>query len=131
MGRGSGRHVGIWGTFESVHHIRELNSIPDEKDREIVSNQVVVAILRIELDSKTPGVSHCIRRAPPSGDGGKAHEHRGLFRRVLKECRLGLRLNAIVNLEVAMCSSPLGMDNPLGNAFPVKMSHLLNKLDIL
>jgi hypothetical protein len=49
----------------------------------------------------------------------------------LKEFRLGIGLHALVNLKVAMCSRPFGMDNPLGNALSIKMSHLLNKLDIM
>ena len=114
-----------------MNHIWELNSVPDEKYGEIVANQVVVAILGVELDGKAAGISYCVRRAPPSSDSRKPHEHGGLFLGVLKEFSLGIGLHAIINLKVAVCSRSFGMDNPLGNAFPVKMSHLLNKLDIL
>ena len=131
MGRGSGRHVGIWRTLKGVNHIRELDSITNEKNGKIVPNQIVVTILGIELDGKAAGVSDRICRASTSSDGGEANEHWGLFLRILNEFRLGVRLHALVNLEVAVCPCSFGMDNPLGDTFPVKMSHLLNKLNIL
>jgi hypothetical protein len=40
-----------------VHHVRELDSIPDEEDLQIVANQVPVAVLRIELYSETTRVT--------------------------------------------------------------------------
>ena len=38
-----------------MNHIGELYGIPDEKHGEIISDQVVVAILGIELYGKAPG----------------------------------------------------------------------------
>ena len=114
-----------------MYHIRELDGIPDEKHGKIISDQVVVALLSIELDGKAPGVSNRICRAPPSSDSRKPYKHRGLHCWILKKFRLGIRLHTPVNLEIAMGPCSFGMDNPFGNAFPVKMSHLLNKLDIL
>ncbi len=45
--------------------------------------------------------------------------------------RPGIRLHALVNLKVAMSSSPFGMNNPFRDTFPIEVGHFLNKLYIL
>ena len=85
------------------------------------------------LPGQTPTVrvSDCVSRTAASGNGRKTNKHGSLLFRILQEFRLGVRLHTLVSLEVAVCPRSLGMDNPLGDAFPVKMSHLLNELNIL
>jgi hypothetical protein len=85
------------------------------------------------LPCQTPavGVSDCVSRTAASCNGRKTNKHGSLSFRILQEFRLGVRLHTLVSLKVALCPRSLGMDNPLGDAFPVKMSRLLNELNIL
>jgi len=87
-GRRSGWHICIRRTFKGVNHIREFDSITNEKYREIISHQIIVTILGIELDRKAAGVSDCVSRTPASGNGRKNEQTRSLLFRILQEFRL-------------------------------------------
>ena len=130
--RGRGRwDIAIRCALEGMNHIRELDGVPDEKDRQVVSYKIIVSILSVELNGKSAGVPHCISRATATGYGRKPYKYRCLFIRILKEFRLRISCHALVKLKVAVCPCSLGVDNPFRDALPIKMSHLLDKLDVL
>ena len=49
--------VVLWVRLQRVNHVRKLDTISDEKDWHVVSNQVPVTLSGIELDSKPTRVS--------------------------------------------------------------------------
>ena len=130
--RGRGRwDIAIRCALEGMNHIRELDGVSNEKDRQVVSYKIIVSILSVELNGKSTGIPHSISRATATGYSRKPYKYRGLFIGVLKELRLRISCHALVNLKVAMCPGALGVDNPFRDAFPIKMSYLLDKLDVL
>jgi hypothetical protein len=44
-------------------HARELDRIPDEEDRQVVEDEIVIAIFREELDRETSDVSYGVAGA--------------------------------------------------------------------
>lgn len=47
--------------FSSMDQVWELHGILDEEDRDVVSNQIPVALLGIELDGKPSNIANGIR----------------------------------------------------------------------
>ena len=43
-----------------MDHIRERNAIPNEEDREIVANKIVVAFACVKLDSEATRVTNVL-----------------------------------------------------------------------
>lgn len=67
-----------WIGFEAMDHVRKLHSIPNEEYWKVVSNQVIIALLRVakikllvsvkkskykylQLCGKTSRIPHCLR----------------------------------------------------------------------
>ena len=75
--------------LDGVDQIREENGILDEKDGNIVSHQVEVALVGIEACRETVDITREIRTAATAGDGGEAQEDGGLLALFAKErgCR--------------------------------------------
>ena len=89
MGRRSGWHICIRRTFKGVNHIREFDSITNEKYREIISHQIIVTILGIELDGKAADIACGIGRSSLAGDGRESREDVGALALRAKERRGG------------------------------------------
>jgi hypothetical protein len=67
-----------------VDQIREFDRILDEEDRDIVADQIPIALARVEFDREAAHVARRIDRARAAGDGREAHEDLGLFALALK-----------------------------------------------
>jgi hypothetical protein len=52
--------------LSSVDYIRELHGILDEEDRNVVSNDIPVTLLGVELDGKTTNIADCVSRTTAS-----------------------------------------------------------------
>ena len=62
-----------------VDHVRKLDRVLDEENRDIVADDVPVAFLCIELHGKASHIAGEVDGAFAAGDGGKAHKGRRLF----------------------------------------------------
>ncbi|MNR03672.1 hypothetical protein D3C85_1195810 [compost metagenome] len=111
--------------FHRVHEIRKLDRILNEEHRHVVAHQVEVAFIGKEFDGKTAHITHGITRTPWALNGGKTHEHRGNFLRVLQEAGLGQGGMRFVGLEVTMGPGTAGMHDAFRDALVVKMRDLL------
>ena len=60
-----------------MNEVREFFRVPDEKDRRIVTNQIVVAFFGVEFDGKAARVTHGIGVTLFSGHRGKSDEQFG------------------------------------------------------
>ena len=109
-----------------MYHIWEFDGVTDEEDWQIVSNQVIVPVFGVEFYCKPSGISGCVGRPSGTHYGGKTHEDRRLLLWILKEFGASIFCHALENLEVAMCTSPFGVDYPLWDALTVEMCEFLD-----
>ena len=63
----------------TVNEVGELHWVLYEKDRCVVADHVVVALLCVELDGETSGVSNCVSRAILTSNSRESQEQRGLL----------------------------------------------------
>src|SRR3546814_16378450 len=75
--------------LDAVDGIGELHRVRDEKERDIVADEVPVAAVGIELDRKTAHIARGVDRPRAAGDGRKANEHRAARAFLLEDRRLG------------------------------------------
>jgi hypothetical protein len=68
-----------------VNEVRELNRILDEEHRSVVANHVVVALLGVELDRKSSGVTVAIVGTALASNGGESQEDWGLLADLIEE----------------------------------------------
>lgn len=62
--------------------IRELKSILDEEDRNVISNNIPVSLIGVELDSESPHISHGISASSRTQDCRESNEDWSGARRV-------------------------------------------------
>ena len=73
--------------LHGVDEVGELDGVLDEEDRDVVADEIEVALLGVELDREAAHVARRVDRAGAAGDGREPHEHLGLLLRVLQERR--------------------------------------------
>jgi hypothetical protein len=108
----------------AITNIRELNRVLDEEDWYVVSNNVPIAFLGIEFDSKTTHISHCVGAATAALDSGEAEEDWCLSRCIGQHRCKGKVLCTFEECEFAKCSSSSSVDNTLRNPFMVEAMNL-------
>ena len=59
-----------------VDQVGELDRVLDEEDRDVVADEVPVALLGVELDREAADVAGQVGRALAAGDGREADERR-------------------------------------------------------
>jgi hypothetical protein len=79
-----------------VDEVLELRGVTDEEDRRVVTDEVVVALLRIELDRKATRVAHRVGAAELSRDGREAQEHGGPLAHLREEVGLAVGVTSSV-----------------------------------
>ncbi len=60
MGRGCLRYLIMRLRFYCVDDIRKLNGVLNKKDRNVISDEIVVAVFCIKLSGETAHVAYCI-----------------------------------------------------------------------
>ena len=131
MRAGGLRHRVVRLGLDCMNQVGELHRVLDEKHRDVVADQVVVTLPRIELDGKTAYVTHRIGRAALARHGREAHENGRLRGRILQEVRTGELRHRLVDLEVAVRRRPSCVHCALGNAFVVEVSNFLPEDEVL
>src|ERR1035437_5894909 len=81
--------VGVWVALLGVDEVGELERIANEKDRRVVADEVIVALLRIKLDREAARIARRVGRALLARHGREADEELGAFARGLEKFRLG------------------------------------------
>jgi hypothetical protein len=114
-----------------MHHIGELDRVPDEEDRQVVSDQVIVPLSGIEFDSKPAGIPYRVCRPPCPDDCREPDENRRLFLWVLE--KLGFRIGCHIfeDLKIPVSSGTFCVHYAFRNPLPVKMRQLLDQVNIL
>ena len=114
-----------------MNQIREFHRVLNEKNRNIVADQIPIALVGIELHRETAHVAHCIGRAPFANDGREAHEHRRALAGLGEERRSRIFFERFVAFEIAMCGRTAGMDYALRYTLVIEMGDLLAQNKIL
>src|SRR3546814_19547505 len=61
----------------AADEVRKLHRVEHEEDRRVVADQIVVALVGVELQREAAHVAPGIRAANPARDGRKARQHLG------------------------------------------------------
>jgi hypothetical protein len=131
VGRGSLRHREVRLRLGRVDQIRELHAVLDEEHRDVVADQIPVALVRVEFDGEAPNVARRVGRAALADHGREAHEHRSALARFRKQRGARDVRERLVALEESMGGRTAGMDDALRNAFVIEMGDLLSEDEVL
>jgi hypothetical protein len=114
-----------------MDEVRELRGVADEEDRRVIPDQVVVALLGVELQREAARVAHGVGRAQLAGHGGEAREDVGPL--ALRAQERGARpLGDILgDLEEAVRAVPAGVHHALRDSLAVELRHLLHEIVVL
>jgi hypothetical protein len=123
----SGRRVAL----VRVHHVGELHRVADEEHRQVVADEVVVALLRVELDGEAAWVAFAVGRAALAADGREAHQRRGAAPLLAEHVRLAEPAHVLRALEEAERAGTLGVHDPLGDTLAIEVGELLDQLHVL
>ena len=70
------RHRVVRLGLHGVDEVGELHRVLDEEHRDVVADEVPVALVGVELHREAAHVARGVGRAALAGDGREAHEHR-------------------------------------------------------
>src|ERR1700680_646495 len=123
--------TGAGVALDGVVQVREAWRITKEKDWSIVSNDVPISVLGVELQSKPADIALRIGCPALSSDGRKAREHRRLLSNLRKNRCLGVVCDVVSRGESSVRPPAFGMHPALRNDLAIKVSKLLDQPDIL
>lgn len=118
-------HLVVRLRLACVDDIRELDGILNEEDRNVVANNIPVALLSVELQGETTGVTNGVGTATATKYSRESLEDRGGTRRVCEDLRACVLLQALVHLEITECTRATGVDDTLWDTFVVEAMDLL------
>src|SRR5713101_3412660 len=98
-----------------MDEIGKLERVADKKDRRIVADQVVIAVLGVELDRKSARVAHGVGRTLLASDCRKADESLGSFSDWGKKFGLGPARHIGQHLEISVGARAFGVHYAFGN----------------
>ncbi len=111
--------------LHGVDEVGELDAVLDEEHRDVVADQIEVALGRVELHREAADVAGGVGRAPRAGHGREPDEHRGRRPGVGQDPRRGDVGQRVVQLEAAVGAGAAGVHDPLGDALVVEVRDLL------
>src|SRR5205814_7140372 len=114
-----------------VDDVGKFDRVLNKENGDVVSDEIPVALLGIELDRKPAHITRQIGRTFTARYGGESHEGRGLFPGPLKQvgaCDVSKRF---VVLEIAVGAKTPCVNYALGDALVVEMKNLLAKMEVL
>ena len=82
-------HLVVRLGLHRVDEVGELDAVLDEEDRDVVADEVEVALVGVELGREAAHVARRVGRAARADDRREAHEHRRLRLRVAAGSRPG------------------------------------------
>ncbi len=123
--------MGVGPPLLRADEVLELARVTYEEDRRIVADQIVVAVLGVELDRETTRVADRVSAAKLPGHGGEPDEHVGALAHLGEERGPGVPGDLRGHLEIAVRAAPFGVNNALGHPLPVELRHLLEQIVIL
>jgi len=117
--------------FGGMDKVGKLDGILDEEDRDIVADEIPIALLGIDLDRKAANIPGKVERALVAGNRGEADEGGGLFTFALEEIGLGVGGKRIIGLEITMGAIAARMNDAFRDALMVEMEQLFAEMEII
>ena len=114
-----------------VDQVGELHRVLDEEHRDVVADDVPVALARVELDREAADVAGEVGGALVAGDGREADEGLDLLAVALEDVGAGDVGEALEGLEAAVGAEAAGVDDALGDALVVEVEDLLAEGEVL
>src|SRR6266851_590849 len=124
-------HAGSRIALDGVIEIGELERITNEEDGCVVSNEVPVTFLGIELQREAADVALGVGRTTLTGNSREASKHRSHLANLGEDLRLGVPGDIVRHGEGSESACSLGMHTPLWNHLAVEVRHLLDKPYVL
>ena len=122
---------GAIGLFlHRMDDVGKLDRVLDEEHRDVVADDVPVALLRVELDRETTHIAGKVGRALGAGDGRETDEGRRLLAGALEDVGARVFGKRFVGLEKAVCTVAARMHHPLGDALMVEVEDLLAEVEV-
>src|ERR1700692_4142334 len=122
--------TGAGVALDGVVQVGEAQRIAEEKDWSIVSDDVPISVLGVELESSPADIALRIGCPALSRNGRKAREHGRLLSHLRKNRCLGV-LNVARRREGSIRSPAFGMHPAFGNDLAIKVCELLDQPDVL
>jgi hypothetical protein len=122
------RNLPVWLGLNGMNQIWELDGILNKENRNIVANNIEIAFVSVEPDSKAVNVSGSICGAPTSCNRGEADEGWGLLVGSIQERGTGDVRPVSEGLEGSVSSSTTSMDGAFWNALMIYMYRLTSRL---
>src|ERR1700722_4842929 len=123
--------AGAGVALSSVVEVREAQRVAEEENWSIISYDVPISVLGVELESSTADIALRIGCAALPSDGRKAGEHRGLFSNLRKKRCLGVLCDVVGGRESSIGTPAFGMHPALRNDLAIKVCELLDQPDVL
>ncbi len=123
--------VAVGLRLDGVDEVGKLDRVLDEEDRNVVADEIPVALLGVELHRKAAHIAREVERALAAGDGREAHERLGLLADALEDVGAGDVGQRVRQLEKAVSAVAARVDDAFGNALVVEVENLLAEMKIL
>ena len=111
--------------LHAVDQVGELHRILDEEDRDVVADQIIDALIGVELHGEAAHVTRQVGAAPRTGHCAEAHENRRAARRIVEKTGLGPLGQWLIDLEVTMRTGPTRVHHPLGYPLMIEVHDLI------
>ena len=111
--------------LDGVDQVGELDGVLDEEHRDVVADQVPVALFGVELHGEAPHVARRVDRSGPAGHGREPHEHRGLLADLGEHFGGGVLRERLGELEEAVHAGGARVHDTFGNALVVEVRDLV------
>ncbi len=125
------REAAVGLLLDRVDQVGKLDRVLDEEHRDVVADEVPVALGGVHLDREAADVARDVGRAAVAGDGREAGEHRRRDADLGQDPGGGEVLEAVGQLEMAVRGEAAGVDDALGNALVVEVEDLLAQDEVL
>jgi hypothetical protein len=118
------RYLVVRFRLSSMDNIRELHGVLDEEDRDVVADDIPVALLGVEFDGKASNITDRVGAAAATEDCGKADEDRSLACLVSQNRGRGEIIRALEDSEGSEGTGTSGVDNSLWNPLMIESMDL-------
>ena len=113
-------HVRVGIAFLRMDKVGKLQRVADKKDRRVITDQVVVAVFSIKLQSKAARVAHGVRGAQLERHGGEAQEHLGALTNLSQKLCFGKTTDVVGNFKISIGTRPARVHHALGDALTIE-----------
>lgn len=127
----SALEVGLRVSLLGVNEVREFDGVSNEEDGSVVTNHIPIAFFSVELDCETTRITFSISRTLFTTNGRESGEDGSSLTNSFEDLGLAELGNVMGNFEVTPSTSTFGVDDSFRDSFSVKVSQLINKMEVL